>query len=282
MDCKAKIIVNADDFGNDEKLNAAIFKSFDLGLISPASLMCNRPGFKEACELIHKYNLNDSVGIHLNLTLGQPLTESVKKYPKFYSHGQMYQSFKGHLFNNEESRVIYQEFQAQLDRCKSEGINPTHIDSHHGVHYYWGIGKIVIELALRNKIPSVRLRVNWGKISKRGKKSLNKFYNLRGKIYSRLHNYRIISSGLAKTKYFCEIINVTPELLSKDAFIEINTHPMLNNEDIIIDGGSGQSLIELKKELLPINNFSTYKSIQRFSSFAMVLFQITTLAFSSF
>ena len=58
--------------------------------------------------------------------------------------------------------------------------------------------------------------------------------------------------------------------------------PHLDKGDIIIDGGSGQSLIELKKELLPINNFSTYKSIQRFSSFAMVLFQITTLAFSSF
>jgi chitin disaccharide deacetylase len=262
MNYKAKVIVNADDLGETENANLAILKSFNLGLISTATLLCNRSGFQEACELVQQNNLTDRIGIHLNLTQGQPLTAPIKKYPKFYSNDEMYHSFKGHLLNNEESRVVYQEFQAQLDRCKHEGITPTHIDSHHGLHNYWGIGKVVIELALRNKISAVRLRVNWGKISKKGKAHSNRLYNLRGKIYSRLHNYRISISGLAKTKYFCEIINVTPELLSKDVFIEVNTHPSLNDDNIIIDRVIGCDLLELKKKHLPIEQFITFKSIE--------------------
>ena len=102
----------------------------------------------------------------------------------------------------------------------------------------------MIELALRNIISTVRLRVNWGKI------------------YSRLHNYRTSISGLAKTKYFCEIINVTPELLSKDVFIEVNSHPSLNDDNIIIDRVIGCDLLELKKKHLPIEHFITFKSIE--------------------
>jgi predicted glycoside hydrolase/deacetylase ChbG (UPF0249 family) len=262
MTCKAKVIVNADDFGSDEFVNNAILKSFDLGLISTTTLMGNRPGFKEACEIAHDNNLKDRIGVHLNLTQGQPLTECIKKYPKFYTNDEMYHSFKGHLLNNEESKVVYLEFQAQIDRIKNEGINPTHIDSHHGIHNFWGIGKVVVELAKRNKISSVRLRVNWGKISSKGVSNSNKFYDFRGKVYSDLNNLRLANSGLAKTKYFCGINYVTPELLSKNVFIEVNTHPWLNEEEIVMDCCIGENLIDLKNKYLPFNHLRTFKSIE--------------------
>jgi predicted glycoside hydrolase/deacetylase ChbG (UPF0249 family) len=262
MNYKAKVIVNGDDFGQSEDINCAILKSFNLGLISSATLMCNMPGFKEACQIARQYNLFDNIGIHLNITKGEPLTDHIKKHQKFYLNDQMYHSFKGHLLSAEEKRVIFHELQAQIDRCRREGIHPTHIDSHHGMHNYWDIGKVAIELALRNKIPAVRLRVNWGMISKKGSSISNKFYNLRGRAYSNFHNYRIRKAGLAKTKYFCEIINVKPELLLEDVYIEINAHPSINKDNIIIDMSSHCSLLELEKRLLPVNNFVTYKSIE--------------------
>jgi chitin disaccharide deacetylase len=261
MNYKAKIIVNGDDFGQSEGINYAILRSFNLGLISTATLMCNTPGFREACQIVRQYNLNDNIGIHLNITNGKPLTEHIKKHRKFYLNDEMYHSFKGHLLSDEEKRVIYHELQAQIDRCKKEGIYPTHIDSHHGMHNYWDIGKVAIELALRNKIPAVRLRVNWGRISKKGSSISNKFYNLRGRAYSNFHNYRIVKAGLAKTKYFCEIINVKPKLLLEDSYIEINAHPSLSHDNIIIDMSSHTSLSELEKKILPVNKFVTYKSI---------------------
>jgi chitin disaccharide deacetylase len=275
MDYKAKVIINADDFGENENINRAILESFQLGLITTTSLLINRPGFNEACESAHENKVLDRIGLHLNLTQGKPLTEPIKKHPKFYSEGRMYRSFKGHLLNSEESRVVYKEFQAQLDKCKRGGINPTHIDSHHGFHNYWDIGKVVIELALRNKIPAVRLRVNWGINSKKGRGVSNKIYDLRGKVYSMLSNYRLGISGLAKTKYFCEIMNVTPELLSKNAFIEVNTHPWMNERNIIIDSCVGERLIDLKEKHLPTNHFSTYKSITQIKKVVFSLFNLT-------
>ena len=262
MTSRAKVIVNGDDFGQSEEINCAILKSFNLGLISSATLMCNMPGFSEGCQIARQYNLFDNIGIHLNITKGEPLTEHIKKHRKFYLNDEMYHSFKGHFLSDEEKRVIYRELQAQIDRCKQEGIHPTHIDSHHGMHNYWDIGQVAIELALSNNIPAVRLRVNWGRISKKGSSLSNKFYNLRGRAYSNLHNYRIRKAGLAKTKYFCEIINVKPELLLEDAYIEINAHPSINHDNIIIDMSSQTSLSELEKRILPFNQFVTYKSIK--------------------
>ena len=275
MEYKAKVIVNADDFGENENINRAILESFRLGLISTTSLLCNRPGFNDACESAHQNNLTDRIGIHLNMTQGQPLTELIKRYPKFYSEGKMYRSFKGHLFNSEESNALYQEFQAQIDKCRGAGINPTHIDSHHGFHNYWGIGKVVIELALKNKIPSVRLRVNWGKNSKKGKGVSNKIYELRGKAYSALSNYRLGIAGLAKTNYFCEIMNVTPELLLKDTIVEINTHPWIDNENNLKDSCVGESLLDMKKKYLPTNHFRTFKSLVQINSIIMLIIYVS-------
>ena len=257
----AKVIVNADDFGENESLNSAILTSFKLSLISSTTLLANRPGFEEACVLAHQNNLVDSIGAHLNITKGQPLTEEVKKYPKFYSKDEMYFSFKGHFLTGEEQRIIYNEFKAQIDKCKKAGINPSHIDTHHGMHNYWDIGKVIIQLALKNNIPAIRLRVNCGRISKKGTARSNGFFNIRAKIYSDLNNYRLKRAGLAKTKYFCELHNVTPKLLAKNAFVEVNCHPYLDSDNVLVDVGGHGCLMDLEKRLLPLNHFITYKSL---------------------
>ena len=282
MEYRSKVIVNADDFGENESINRGILESFKLGLISTTSLLSNRPGFNEACELVHQNHLTDRIGIHLNITQGQPLTEEIKKYPKFYIDSKMYRSFKGHLFNSEESNALYREFQAQIDKCRGAGINPTHIDSHHGFHNYWGIGKVVIELALKNKIPSVRLRVNWGKNSNKGRGFSNKIYDLRGKIYSALSNYRLGAAGLAKTNYFCEIMNVTTELLSKDTIVEVNTHPWINNENNLMDSCVGESLTDLEKKYLPNNHFRTFKSLVQINSIIISIIYLTLSCINNF
>jgi len=87
-----------------------------------------------------------------------------------------------------------------------------------------------------------------------------------------LYNYRLRISGLAKTKYFCEIMNVTPELLSKDVLVEVNTHPWMEN-NIVMDSCAGENLMDLKKKHLPISHLETYQSIGR-NGFKLVLLSI--------
>lgn len=249
LQINAKIVVNADDFGYSETINKAILKSFDSKIISTTTLMCNMPGFEEACEIAHNRNLKERIGIHLNLSEGQPLTEPIKKLPKFYKNGQMYKSFKGHLLSKEENKAVITELEAQLDKCRKMRINPTHCDSHHHMHHYWGIGKAVNFLALKFNIPAVRLRFNWGKLS------------LQRRLYSGVYNFRLKTASLAKTKYFCEIRSVSPDLLMKKTIIEVMVHPVLNSKDDLVNYVNGSDLNELMREYLPTNHFIKFKDL---------------------
>lgn len=248
MNNKAQIIVNADDFGKCEAVNHAILKAFKINIISSSTLMCNMPGYDEAIQMVHENHLKDRIGIHLNITDGQSLTEQIKKYPKFYSQDKMYKSFKGYILNSEESKVVYQEFQAQLNKIKKGGINPTHIDSHHNMHFYWSIGKIIQVLASNNKISAIRLRSNWG------------IRSIKSNSYSRLYNYRLKVLGLAKTDYFCKIRSVNSDLLNKNSIIEVNAHPFLSSDNIIINKPTGEILSELIRKYLPIEKIISYPS----------------------
>jgi predicted glycoside hydrolase/deacetylase ChbG (UPF0249 family) len=247
MIINAKIIVNADDFGYSESLNKAIIKAFNKNIISTTTLMCNMPGFNEACEIVHQEKLYDYIGIHFNLSGGQPLTEPIKTFNKFFKDGRLYKSFKGHLLNKDEENAVQIELQAQLDKCIKSGIIPTHCDSHHHIHHSWGIGKVVKFIALKNNIPAIRLRFNWGRIS------------MQRQLFSAIYNYRLKKASLAKTNYFCEIRSVTPKLLMKKTTVEVMVHPILNLSGVLTNYENGTNLIDLIKKHLPLNNFVNFK-----------------------
>ncbi len=245
-----KIVVNADDFGMAYNSNQAILQSFQLGIISSTTIMCNMPGFEEAGSIAHDNNLINSIGVHLNISEGQPLTEKIKKFPKFYNHkGVMYKSFKGHLLNKDEANAVYSELEEQVKKCIKIGIIPTHFDSHHHMHHYWGIGTVVVELAKAYNVPAVRLRFNWGKLSKQRR------------FYSELYNYKLKIAGLAKAKYFCEIKSVNEKLLSKNVPMEIMVHPWLNSEKKIVNYVNGEKLLNLMDLKFSEKYFINYQSL---------------------
>ena len=76
-------IINADDFGMNSEANKAIIHSLKNGICSSTTLISNMSGFEEAVSLIKENNLNNRVGIHLNLTEGVPLTKGILKSPLF-------------------------------------------------------------------------------------------------------------------------------------------------------------------------------------------------------
>jgi predicted glycoside hydrolase/deacetylase ChbG (UPF0249 family) len=248
----AEIVVNADDFGYSSLLNHSILKSFELNLHSTTTLMCNMPGFDEACDLAFENKIIDRIGIHLNMTEGKPLTEKIKKIKKFVNeNGELFKSFKGYFFSSEEKNIIYEELQAQIDRFKSKRISPTHIDTHHHFHFDIGAGFIIKELAIKNKIPAVRLRFNWGKLS------------IQRRIYSQIVNGNLIFSGLAKTSRFCEIRTVDKKLLMLYKPIEVMVHPIIGENNTIVNYVNGENLEELVKIHLPKRNFITYDYLNR-------------------
>lgn len=248
---RSKVVVNADDFGMNSKSTKAILKSFEMNWISTTTIMPTMPGFEEACEIAHEKKLLDRIGIHFNLTEGQPLTEKIKTCPRFYNEkGELFKSRKGYFFSREETDAIYIELKAQLKRLHDFDIHPTHADSHHHVHHYWGIGMTVAKFCNDNNIPALRLSFNYGKK-----------FGWKRKTYSKLFNTKLHFRNLDKTKYFCEIKQSTPELFSKNKPVEIMVHPIYDDEGKITNYVGGDSFEYLINKYLSEQKLITFKEL---------------------
>ena len=70
--------------------------------------------------------------------------------------------FKSNPFyiSGADREFIHQEFSAQIEKLQSRGIPISHLDSHHHVHEYFGITRILVELARKYQVPSIRILNN--------------------------------------------------------------------------------------------------------------------------
>jgi predicted glycoside hydrolase/deacetylase ChbG (UPF0249 family) len=156
-----KLIVNADDFGNSNKVNESIQLGFEKGIIGSASLMANGKSFSKAVEITKACPELD-VGIHLSLTQGRPILnqDQIKSLVNqntdcFYENGL---EFAKHCFLNDVSiSEVKNEFTAQCESILDHGIKITHIDSHQHIHMLPKIFDVVSELAKKFEITYIRI-----------------------------------------------------------------------------------------------------------------------------
>lgn len=160
------LIINADDFGFSQEVNEAICKSFEANIVSSTSLLVNTPGFADALDKINTHPLlKNSVGLHINLVEGCPLSDLIKRQKRFCDpSGKFAYQRNQAVFHlgAEEKQAIGVEIKAQLDRALKQGISITHVDSHHGTHTEWGISRIILDVLSDYKIKKVRIARNMG------------------------------------------------------------------------------------------------------------------------
>ena len=145
-----KLIINADDFGYSRAINFGIIDCFQHGVLSSATLMTNMPGAEHAAGLA-KENSGLGVGVHLVLTCGEPILKKHKTIVDVQGRFRRL-SFYESAFNVDLDE-IYDEWKAQIERFKSFGINPTHLDSHHHINTYKGIRDVFCQLAEEYNLP---------------------------------------------------------------------------------------------------------------------------------
>lgn len=208
-------IINADDFGLSHSANKAIVKCFNLGLISSATIMSNMESTREAID--YTLDLDLSVGVHLNLIDGKPLTVDILKYDLLTSKDKFNFRIKRNklILPKELSDSIYLELKEQIQRLKNAGINLTHIDSHHHTHTIFPILLIVIKLSKEFNLPIRVPRTT-------GSRSIPRIF------YKKLLN-----------KILCfKKVNFTKEFINYDEYIdgykiqcdtEIMVHPVVKN-----------------------------------------------------
>ena len=163
-----RVIINSDDFGLNNEVNKAIAEAFEKGLISSTTSLVNfTASLNEASELVSQGRVpKESVGIHLNLSEGQPLDPSSLKCELLCSGDEFNGAIRNkpvfHL-SKKDAKIIYLELEAQLLKFISTyGFTPTHIDGHHHIHTEWAIMSIVIRLAKKYNIDKIRLTRNIG------------------------------------------------------------------------------------------------------------------------
>jgi len=241
------LIITADDLGLSHQVNRAIIRAFERGFCSHCSIMVNMPGFEEACDLVRMHGLTDRVGLHLVLTEGTPVTESLKKCRRFCDRdGQFWLSRKQHVIrlSRSEREALEQELEAQIAKCRKHGIVMSHLDSHSHVHEEWAILPLVVRAAHQAGIPRLRLCRTFG-----GGTSSFKW------LYRQVVNLRVRAAGLAATDHFgspddyCQFCQRYGVSRGMDTPWEVMVHPVFDPQEQLFDGWLRRPLENVMKTL---------------------------------
>jgi len=238
----SKLIVNADDFGYNSNINAAIVSCFQKNLINSTTIMANMIGFEEAVKLADQYGFKNRVGIHINLTEGKPFTD-LSGTSLINQKGEyiMKAAFSPRLFfSSYTKKKIKAEIRAQYNKVLAFGIQPTHIDSHQHVHTFPWLAPLFVEFA---KEVNLKLRII----------TVVKRKNFFVPIYNTFLNIYFKSKGVHFTDKFGNVNYLLDYLNKKKNFkpvFEVMVHPDYK-ENLIIDTwhktGLEEKLIHLKQ-----------------------------------
>jgi predicted glycoside hydrolase/deacetylase ChbG (UPF0249 family) len=119
MSTNRVLVVNADDFGASDGVNAGIITAHEHGIVTSTSLMVRGESVGAAADYARIGTL--SVGLHVDLGEWS------------YSDGEWRQLYK--VVDLDDRRAVEDELQRQLALFQElVGRTPTHLDSHQHVH----------------------------------------------------------------------------------------------------------------------------------------------------
>lgn len=149
------LIVNSDDFGISEGVSRGILEAHHQGIVTSTTVMVNMPAAALAIEQAQKEAPELGMGLHFNLSFGVPIRDDVPSLltdaGTFVSD---YQPLMDKLASFEPDEVK-RELQAQFLRfIDLAGHPPDHLDSHHGVTYFYPAAvEAMLDLAREYHLP---------------------------------------------------------------------------------------------------------------------------------
>ncbi len=154
------LIVNADDLGWTEGVNRGIAEAHRNGIVTSASLLANGAAFASGVE-VARSTPGLGVGVHLNLSDGAPvaareLVTSLLNDAGEFAGGPenlLLRVARGGLSLHE----VEQEWEAQIEKVREAGIQPTHLDGHKHVHMLPGLFELALRLAKRYNVGAIRV-----------------------------------------------------------------------------------------------------------------------------
>ena len=161
MQSAKKLILNADDYGSCEAVNAAIEELALAGLLGGVSVLANGERWEEAAAFLRQHSNVVSAGIHLNIIEGQPVSASPAMEVLLGNDGKLVDRnavlLRWLCSPRAVSNAVEIEWRAQIERLLQAGIQLTHADSHQHLHAFPPAFRLAVKLCGAYKIPALRL-----------------------------------------------------------------------------------------------------------------------------
>ena len=228
-----RIIINADDFGMKLEVTDAIAEAMAKGCITQTTLMVNMPDADRAVKIARRNGFADKVGLHLNLTEGEPLTAEIKREPIFCDENGC---FKGPMrpklsaFPESTAKAVRCEIGAQIKKYIAYGLPMMHLDSHQHIHHCWQVLYVLRPLLRKYGFKTVR-RTYWSSLSGDFAPHVrSRFNNFWFSINATLGGAKT-ADGFGPGRGFLKSFN----RLKQNQIYEIMLHPRYNSKGELID-----------------------------------------------
>ncbi len=202
--------------------------------------------------MVREAGLQGRVGVHLNLTEGQPITDAIRRCSRLCSADGQMRHGPGTIWRlaPDDARAVEIELTAQIEAALAAGITPSHLDSHHHIHTHWAVCTVVMHLARRYRIPAIRLSRNCGPV-----------LGLLRRSYKVVFNARLAYAGYARTDRFGSARDA--EFLTGSVrALEIMTHPDLDAQGRVVDVTTGAGPLEdVARDWGAVANLVSYREL---------------------
>jgi chitin disaccharide deacetylase len=152
------LIVNADDFGLSEAVSRGILEAHNRGILTSTTFMTSFPWAAEMAPLLQEAP-GLGVGIHLNLTTGEPVSPPEQIPTLVTAQGRFSKSLL-HLMTRADMGEVRHEWAAQVEKgiglLEPLGRRPTHLDTHRYLQGHPAFAAVMIDVARKYGIPAVR------------------------------------------------------------------------------------------------------------------------------
>ena len=159
------LIVHADDLGMTHSVNAATIKAFESGLVNSGSIMVPCPWLSEIAAYA-RTNPQADLGLHLTLTSEWTSfrwgpVASRDRVTSLLDKDGYFRLTESEAAAQADPKEVELEITAQIERARSLGIQPTHLDSHMGTLYQnKALFEVFLRVARKQKLP-VRVAKAW-------------------------------------------------------------------------------------------------------------------------
>jgi predicted glycoside hydrolase/deacetylase ChbG (UPF0249 family) len=211
------LIVNADDLCWTPGVNRGIVEAFRNGIVTSTSLLANGAAFGDGVEAARSAR-GLGVGVHLNLSDGAPVADRETVTSLLNDDGVFAGGPESLLLRRASRglvlREVEAEWDAQIEKARDGGIEPTHLDGHKHVHMLPGLFEIALRLAKRHGIGAIRVSLEASSLRaalSAGEKQrtgvvMKQGVQARGlKLLARDARKQAGRAGIATADYFCGI-----------------------------------------------------------------------------